>query len=172
MDVDNTNRQGNHPVPYQQQQRKKCRGNRRNQRFRRKCRAQKIKPVKIEKLLKKRNLTNMKNQRKTSIRNTNNNNIQTTIANQGLSHKNTPVEVATTTNITTIRNLNKRKRNISLQDLKTHSMVVPKSTSSISILQPSLKKKKPLINNITHMKYRLVFTYFHRISVDIKYLLL
>ncbi|CAF3776948.1 unnamed protein product [Rotaria socialis] len=35
--------------------RKKCHGNRRNQRFRRKCRAEKMKPAEIEKLIKKRN---------------------------------------------------------------------------------------------------------------------
>ena len=46
-----------------QQQRKKCHGNRRNQRFRRRCRAEKMKPTKIEKLIKKRNRIHEKNRK-------------------------------------------------------------------------------------------------------------
>ncbi|CAF4395088.1 unnamed protein product, partial [Adineta steineri] len=56
----------------------------------------------------------------------------------------------TTTTTTTAAHLNKRKRNISLQELRANS-VVPKSTSSISILQPSLKKAKQQIETTTTM---------------------
>jgi hypothetical protein len=191
MEGDETNRQYNHSVPLQKQQRKKSRENRRNQRFRRKSRAQQIKPAKIEKLLNKRNHINMINQRKNNLTNTNNDNMQTKISNQVITHRNTPVEIVvtttTSTNATTVKDLNKRKRDISLQDLKTHSMVIlPKSTSSTSIVaQPLFKKvtrrqkKKTLNNRITqslnstiHMNYRLVSTYFDRVLEHIKYFLL
>ena len=83
---------------------------------------------------------------------------------------NNPSKQSTTT-ITT--NLNKRKRNISLRELKTNS-VVPKSTSSIYILQPLSKKRKqqmvtttmPMMkennNNILNQIYRFVSPIFIR----------
>jgi hypothetical protein len=66
-------------------------------------------------------------------------------------------------------NLNKRKRDVSVQDLKSKS-IIPKSTSSICIVQPLLKKMKkknkkmtiPLIKdkNNVNKNYRSVFIFF------------
>ncbi|CAF4172151.1 unnamed protein product [Rotaria sordida] len=50
----------------QQAPRKKCHGNRRDQRFRRKCRAEKMKPAKIKKLIEKRNRFQKKNKEPTT----------------------------------------------------------------------------------------------------------
>ncbi|CAF1435944.1 unnamed protein product, partial [Adineta steineri] len=83
-----------------QQSKIKCHGNRRDQRFRRKCRKSGMEPTEIKKLL----------------------------------ESNKSKQSTTTATI----DLNKRKRNISLQELRANS-TVPKSTSSISILQPSSK---------------------------------
>lgn len=170
MDRSNINRQHDPSLPQQQQQqpRKKCHGNRRDQRFRRKCREEKMKPSEIKKLLKKRNAhIKTKIQSKNNIINTNNDPSQTTISNQRLTDRNTPMlpaPAATTmmgSNITIakIDNLNKRKRDISIQDFKIHPSTVPKSTSSLSIAaqRPSLKRQKTtMINNSIHMNYRFV----------------
>lgn len=108
----------------QQSRTKKCHGNRSNQRFRRKCRARGMKAGKIEKFLQHRK----ENANTTDRLTTNNFNRQsvavlaTTVA-SGFNHK--------------------RKRDISVQDFKSQSTsAISKSISSISILQPSLKKAK------------------------------
>ncbi|CAF2108805.1 unnamed protein product, partial [Rotaria magnacalcarata] len=49
------------------------------------------------------------------------------------------------TEINLMRNLTKRKRDISLQDIKSNTRI-SKSTSSISVAQPKLKKMKRRIN--------------------------
>ncbi|CAF4085834.1 unnamed protein product, partial [Adineta steineri] len=132
MDTNDSTTQNNHllfPNEQQQGQTKKCRGNRRNQRFRRKCRAHKMQPHKIEKLLKKRNHIHKKIQKQQLKRSTTNCNLQL---------------IARTTNqsqpiTTTTTNVFKRKRDISSQQLSN-------TTSSISIVQPSSKKMTTDIN--------------------------
>ena len=111
MDATNGNRR--------QQRVNKCHGNRRNQRFRRKCRAQGMKAAKIEKLLQHRNK-----------------NVNTTDRSTTNTVNRRPTEVAT--------RFSKRKRDISVQDFNSSTSAIPKSTSSISILQPSLKKAKTI----------------------------
>ncbi|CAF1572474.1 unnamed protein product, partial [Adineta steineri] len=128
MDTNDSNRQNNgrfFPNEQQQQEeKKKCHGNRRNQRFRRKCRALKMKPKKIEKLIKKRNHIPKKIQKQQPKRSTTNYSIQLTT---GKTNQSQPITTTTTANVF------KRKRDISSQQLS-------KTTSSISIVQPSSKK--------------------------------
>ncbi|CAF1283492.1 unnamed protein product [Rotaria magnacalcarata] len=87
----------------QQVPRKKCHDNRRDQRFRRKCRAEKMEPAKIKKLIKKRNQIYNINKKPTT-------NIESTILNKELlsSRQNYQQPIITT-------NLSKRKRDISSQ---------------------------------------------------------
>jgi hypothetical protein len=103
----------------QQQQKKKCRGNRRDQRFRRKCRAQHMQSTKTEKLIKKRHRIQEKDQKKNPIKHTTNMNTESAGA-----------------------NLNKRKRDVSLQQLSTVTETMTQSRSQQSTEQPSLKKMK------------------------------
>ncbi|CAF4124658.1 unnamed protein product, partial [Adineta steineri] len=135
MDTNDSTTQNNRvlfPNEQQQQERtKKCRGNRRNQRFRRKCRAHKMQPKQIEKLLKKRNPIQKKIQKDQSKRSTTNSNIELTSRKTNQSQ---PITATTTTT-----NVFKRKRDISSQQLS-------KTTSSISIVQPSSKKMTTDIN--------------------------
>ncbi|CAF1637563.1 unnamed protein product, partial [Didymodactylos carnosus] len=56
--------------------------------------------------------------------------------------------VITTTTTTT--NLNKRKRDISLQELSKTNLTIAKTTSSISIVQPSSKKMKHITKTMTN----------------------
>jgi hypothetical protein len=155
-----------------QQVRNKCHGNRRDQRFRRKYRALNMKPQRIEKMLKKRNYRNKQNQKRNNVKSTVQNNAQTNVLNQVITHNNklmllppaTTINTATTDTTTTTKRtkiikLNKRKRDISMQDLKYPSTMISKSTSSISIAAHRLKKKQKttVINTtIEHMSYRLV----------------
>ncbi|CAF1070165.1 unnamed protein product, partial [Rotaria magnacalcarata] len=116
----------------QQPPRKKCHGNRRDQRFRRKCRAEKMKPAKIKKLIEKRNRFQKKNKEPTT-------NIESTKLNKELlaSKQNYQSQPIITTNLT------KRKRDISSQQLSSAiNLTIPKTTSSISIAQSSSKKMK------------------------------
>lgn len=130
-------------ITNQRQPQKKCHGNRRNQRFRRKWRKRGMKSTKIEKLLKKRNHTNIPQNRRTSdyIRNM------------------MDVSDITTTN----QHLNKRQRNISSQQIVSTS-VMSKSASSSSISQPLRKKVATGTPMLTEdirpveMKYRYVFS--------------
>ncbi|CAF4887223.1 unnamed protein product, partial [Rotaria socialis] len=111
---------------------KKCHGNRRDQRFRRKCRAEKMKPAKIKKLIEKRNRFQKKNEKPTT-------NIESTKLNKELlsSKQNYQSQPIITTNLT------KRKRDISSQQLSSAiDLTIPKTTSSISIAQSSSKKMK------------------------------
>ncbi|CAF1513519.1 unnamed protein product, partial [Rotaria magnacalcarata] len=124
--------------------RKKCHGNRRNQRFRRKCRAEKMKPAKIEKLIKKRNRSYEKNKiPKTNIESTK---LKSDLAPVGKNYQSQPI-------VKTATCFNKRKRDISSQQLSSTIMnqTIPKTTSSISIVESSSKKMKNIsettINN-------------------------
>ena len=171
MDRNNTKRQNvDQPILDEKQQvRKKCHGNRRDQRFRRKHRALNVKPKKIEKMLKKRNRRIQQNNKTNPIKSTIKTNLQTNILNQVLTYNKKPMllppattmitTASNTTTTTMIKKVNKRKRDISIQDLQTHSTMIPKSTSSISIdAQRSRKRQKitMLNNNIQHMIYRFV----------------
>ena len=144
MDVNDTNIQADRPLLKQQNKKKrKCHGNRRDQRFRRKCRAREMKSVKIERLLNKRKHAEKKNNRQTDYINevmghTSKATTETiTASNEESITRSNPSKPTTTTST----NFNKRKRDVSLQELKSKS-IIPKSISSISIGQPLLKKKK------------------------------
>jgi hypothetical protein len=167
MDVNDTNVQADCQL-LNKKQTKKCHGNRRDQRFRKKCRARGMKPARIEKLLSQRKQTGRKNNRKndyiTYIIN-DSRKTTTTISNK-VSDQDNDASKQTTTMTT---NLNKRKREISLQELKSTS-TIPKSTSSISIGQPlskKMKKKRKIItmpvikenNNRINTNYRFVLIF-------------
>jgi hypothetical protein len=159
MNVNVTNRQDNVPISNQRPEGKKCHGNRRDQRFRKKCRARKLKPAKIEKkLIRQKQIWDKKNST-TSIVNNTNDNTMTIPVSTNISNR--------PTTITTI-NFNKRKRDISLQELNINQ-TIGNSNSLISLAPPSLKrrnKENPKIivdssniiinNNIMNMNYRFV----------------
>jgi DNA-binding transcriptional MerR regulator len=157
MNINNSNSQSNRPPPpipneRQQQQEKKSRGNRRDQRFRRQCRARGMKPAKIEKLLQNRNQMDHNNHQITTgnRQNMTINQGQTNVLNQlSATQRNNPLNPITTTTAT--MNQNKRKRDVSLQELQTNS-TIPKSTRNISTIP--LKK---MTNIITDQNYRFVF---------------
>ncbi|CAF3087475.1 unnamed protein product, partial [Rotaria socialis] len=114
---------------------KKCHGNLKDQRFRRKCRAKSMKSRKIEKLLFQRKLIHhkKKNPADNAMKNT-------------MKFNNKPGhENVTSTEINLMRNLTKRKRDVSVQDIKSNTEI-SKSTSSISVVQTKLKKMKRRIN--------------------------
>ena len=169
-------------------QRKRYHGNRRNQRFRRKCRTEKIKPAKIEKIIKKRNRVHQKDQNKNSGRYTTNTNGTSALRKSELmpSRKRNQSQLIP---ITTTTNLNKRKRDISSQQLSSSSssssIINPanrKATSSISTVETSSKKLKhisgimsnyPIIssndddmNRNTSYRYVCIFQNFNRTTVD------
>ncbi|CAF1197648.1 unnamed protein product, partial [Rotaria magnacalcarata] len=118
-----------------QRKKKKCHGNRKDQRFRRKCRAKGMKSRKIEKLLLRRRLIHHKKKNPTD------DTMKNTIKfNNKPGHEN-----VSSTEINLMRNLTKRKRDISVQDIKSNTRI-SKSTSSISVAQPKLKKLKRRTN--------------------------
>jgi len=169
MNVNDTNIQNDDRqlLLNQQQNKKKCHGNRRDQRFRRKCRVRGMKPAKIAKLLNKNKQINQKNNRINDyIRHLANENRKptTTVSNKVSDQRSDLLkqQMATTTT-----NLNKRQRDISLNELKSNS-TMPKSISSISIMQPlpkKIKKKQmtnPIVqedNNSINKNYRFVCFY-------------
>jgi hypothetical protein len=117
---------------------KKCNGNRQDQRFRKKCRRRGIKADIIEKLLQtqKKIHNEKKNKTNNSTRTTAHDNTVLTTSKNVSSRNNDPsIQKKSKTNLT------KRKRDVSLQQLNLNT-TIPKSISSISILQPSLKKVK------------------------------
>jgi hypothetical protein len=149
MNVNDTNIQDDRQLLLNQQQTKKCHGNRRDQRFRRKCRARGMKPAKIAKLLNKNKQINQKNNRINDyIRHLANENRKTTTVSNKVSDQSSD-DLLKQQMATTTTNLNKRKRDILLHELKSNS-TMPKSISSISIMQPLPKKikKKPMTNPI------------------------
>ena len=120
---------------------RKCHGNRKDQRFRRKCRALGMKSNKIDKLLKKRKQANRQsNQAKVHGKNK----AQTKT---GVTIVNTSSEPMV---IVTAPNPHKRKRNDLSQPTTKSILTIPKSTSSISIAQPTLKKTKKKDKHPTH----------------------
>jgi hypothetical protein len=138
---------------------KKCRGNLKDQRFRRKCRAKGMKSRKIEKLLCRRKILHEKKKNPTD-----NAVVHITTSNNEPNHEN-----ISSTEINSTMNLTKRKRDISVQDIKSNTRI-PKSTSSISVAQPILKKMKrrinlhiptttTIMNNTAYKLYRSVSLY-------------
>ncbi|CAF1006715.1 unnamed protein product [Rotaria sordida] len=116
MNPNNTNSNNDQQFPTHVR-RKKCHGNRRNQRFRKKCRAKGMKPKIIEKLLMKRNQAenrNHNNRKHTNIQKTQSNKQTTDINNHSKPTTINPI---------------KRKRDLSLQE-----------TSQLSTSQPLSKK--------------------------------
>ncbi|CAM4844222.1 unnamed protein product, partial [Rotaria magnacalcarata] len=100
--------------------------------FGRKCRAEKMKPAKIKKLVKKRNCFQKKNKKPAT-------NIESSKSKNELlsSRQNYQSQPMITTN------LSKRKRDVSSQQLSsTIDRTIPKTTNSISIAQSSSKKMK------------------------------
>ena len=168
MNVDDVNRLGGRPHSNeQQQQEKKCRGNRRDQRFRRKCRAQGMRPGKIEKLIK---IRNQSHPTATSTRNTTMDHPQPNVSHNVLGQQNNPSRQMPTTMgaAATTNNPNKRKRDATFPGESITTSTVPKSASSISLRQPSLKKMKKkkqvsmihlksLPRHIINKNYRFVF---------------
>jgi hypothetical protein len=153
MDVNVTTVQNN-PLVQNQIKKKKCRGNRKDQRFRRKCRAEGMKSRKIEKILHRRKIIHHK--KKNPTENPMNTNNQP-------DHEN-----VSSTVVNSMQNITKRKRDISMQDIKSNTRI-PKSTSSITVAQPKLKKMKKrnnlnipsttVINNTAYKHYRSVSSY-------------
>jgi hypothetical protein len=158
----------------QEQERKKCHGNRKDQRFRRKCRARGIKPAIIKKLLNKRK-HNKKKQKKNNkgnraINNTHNQMATSTASNNvSTIQLNVQSQHTTTTRIDT----NKRKRDYLSQQEQNIHQTIPKSTSLVSFEPPLSKKMKekqatiiiPSIqvdNKRINTNYRFVcFLYIH-----------
>ena len=135
MNVDDTDGQATNPVPDQPLQRKKCHGNRRDQRFRRKCRAQKMKPSQIAKRIAKKKRFHRESPK-------NNSQGQTTSANrESTAREKSHSQPVVTTSVT---HLHKRKREASSQQVPKSNPGIPKTTSSISILQPPSKKQKSI----------------------------
>ncbi|CAF4609606.1 unnamed protein product, partial [Rotaria sp. Silwood2] len=125
----------------QGQQRKKRHGNRKDQRFRKKCRARGMKPENIEILLHRhKEIHNKKmNHDNKTMRNTTDENVASTTTTTAKNISNRTNEPSVQRNSTP--NINKRKRDVSLQQLSSNP-TIPKSTSSLSIVQPSSKKMK------------------------------
>ncbi|CAF4964931.1 unnamed protein product [Rotaria sp. Silwood1] len=123
----------------QGQRRKKRHGNRKDQRFRKKCRAKGMKPEKIEELL-QRNKEIPKKKKKhvnKTMRNTTDEHAPSTTTANTISNRTNDRSVQRNST----PNPNKRKRDVSLQQLSSNP-TIPESTSSLSIVQPSLKKMK------------------------------
>ncbi|CAF1411371.1 unnamed protein product [Rotaria sordida] len=170
MNSNNINSTNDQQVPTNVQ-RKKCHGNRRDQRFRRKCRVKGMKPKIIEKLLMKRK----------QVENQNHNNTKHTNMQKIQSNKQT-TDINNSSKPTTI-NPNKRKRDVSSQDLKLNSTLV-RSTNTSQPLSKKIKEKNKTTtnssmqndNNTNKRKYRrpmylkrLLPRFFKRISKILNY---
>lgn len=132
---------------------KKCHGNRSDQRFRRKWRERGMDQGAIEELLKRRKENTDKHNRRDDYIS----GVTDDVIGQGSDR----LQQRTTVN----SHLSKRKRDASLQELQSHA-TIPKSTSSLSMSQPVAKKMKegskavlPRIEemtNTTNKNYRSV----------------
>ncbi|CAF1431427.1 unnamed protein product [Rotaria sordida] len=134
MNPSDTNSNNDQQFPINVRQ-KKCHGNRRNQRFRKKCRAKGMKSKIIEKLLMKRNQAenrNHNNRKHTNIQKTQSNKQTTDINNHSKPTTINPI---------------KRKRDLSLQE-----------TSQLSTSQP-LSKKNQLYNMANTTDFELCQQY-------------
>ncbi|CAF1164425.1 unnamed protein product, partial [Adineta ricciae] len=138
MDIDNSNIHEQNQLLKPQQQKKRSHGNRRDQRFRRKCRQRGMRSAKIEKVLQKLKHVKKNKKKKSRVENYMEEMVQYD-RDSSIIVPSTILKQSTTT--TTVTDLNKRKRNMSYQGLNSYS-TMPKSASSISILQPLTKKTK------------------------------
>ena len=137
----------------QLEKKKKCHGNRPDQRFRRKWRERGMDQGAIEELLKKRKENQQKHTRRDYY--------ISSVTDDVLGQPSDRMQQTTTANT----HLSKRKRDVSLQELQSHA-TIPKSTSSLSMCQPAPKKMKdgsktvlPRIEestNATNKNYRSV----------------
>ncbi|CAF1389852.1 unnamed protein product [Adineta steineri] len=133
MNIDNT---ANTTSDQQLTRKKKCHGNRSDQRFRKRCRNQKKSEEEIEQLINQR-----RNARKTNPTDqavANRQQMNTTVSNISIGHEVPLNENRTTVSTTNIRSKKRKRDTISKE--KTYN--VPKSTSTLSVLQPSTKKTK------------------------------
>jgi hypothetical protein len=151
--------------PAHEQQRAKCHGNRKDQRFRQKCRARGMKSGKITKLLEKIKQGNHRqNQINGNIQNMRGDVTETIAPSHTLTMETNAQSMPTA--ITTISNTHKRKRDdVSQSQTRTEPMI-PRSLSSVSIAQPASKKTKPSMIRMSLMttnddrinkNYQLVF---------------
>ena len=188
MDVNDSNQQQLDQRNVTSRSKKKCHGNRRDQRFRKRCRARKMKPSTITKLLQRRkrirtttiiststnnnssdNNHNYTKKQATQITNNSNTEtllpLSTTIINDG----STQICMAPRKQITSTTDSHKRKRNSSCQELKINQ-IMTKSTSSTSITQSLSKRIKTKTKSITNLSikvtnkiinknYRFVFSF-------------
>ena len=164
MDTDETNVHDDvrsHP----RQQRKQCHGNRKDQRFRNKCRARGMKSAKIKKLLEKRKQVNHgQNRINAHARDTRGAETNTIAPNTDLTVETIVQSVPTASTVPA--NTHKRKRDESSQSQTGSNPPIPKSISSISMAQPTSKKTKPpmirmplvtMNDGRINKNYRLVF---------------
>ena len=127
---------------------RKCHGNRKNQRFRKRCRARGMKPATIAKLLERRNRLNMM----TGPQQTNNHTTITTTTPFDTSSQQRSYSIETT------KNSHKRKRIMSIQDLRadqattTSTKKMKKKTEKMSLTLVQGNEKR--INKI--FRYVLV----------------
>ena len=156
MDTNETNIQED-AKPRHQQQRKKCHGNRKDQRFRRKCRVRGMKSGKIKKLLEKRKkISRRPNRINSHVRNTRGAETDTIACVNTLTNGTNARLVVPAT--TAALNSHKRKRDDTSQSQTR--------INSISMAQPASKKKKahivgmPLVtmnDGQINKSYRFVF---------------
>ncbi|CAF1496434.1 unnamed protein product [Adineta steineri] len=131
MNIDNT---ANTTSDQQLTRKKKCHGNRSDQRFRKRCRNKKMSEEEIEQLINQRinaRQTNLTDQ-VTNTTGGNKQQMNTTVSNISMRHEVPLVENRTTIATTNIKS-NKRKKDVIPKE-KTYN--VRKSTSTLSILQP------------------------------------
>ena len=112
---------------------RKCHGNRKNQRFRKRCRARGMKPATIAKLLERRNRLNMM----TGPQQTNNHTTITTTTPFG-----TLSSQQRSSSIETTSNSQKRKRIMSIQDLRANQAT---TTSTKKMKKKTEKMSLPLV---------------------------
>lgn len=131
--------------PLHRQLRKKCHGNRKDQRFRKKCRVRGMRPEKIEKLLEKRkNISRRSNQINGHLGNATGAETDPIVPNMTLIiEPNARLSAMVTT---APLNSHKRKRK-EISQTGTNP-ALPKSISSISIAQPAPKKTKATLNRM------------------------
>lgn len=137
----------NHRRAEEEQRRKKCHGNRKSQRFRRKWRARGIPSASIEKMIKNRKRVNDRRHRRS-------NDVRTTTAapplNRSTVHRcvqSQPLPTTTTTttermSTATTSNCYKRKKDCRSQQELSPKQSVPNSVSTSSLVQPTTKRKK------------------------------
>lgn len=124
---------------------RKCHGNRKNQRFRKRCRARGMKPATIAKLLERRNRLNMM----TGPQQTNNHTTITTTTPFDTSSQQRSYSIETT------KNSHKRKRIMSIQDLRANQAT---TTSTKKMKKKTEKMSLPLVQ-VNEKRINKIFRY-------------